>query len=118
MLPHSQYPQLHQVRLKLPVFKKVEVLKNMTFEAVIMAPKMQVVEYRGKDIIKEIFTAIDSRNGNQLLPDDYRLLFNAFAGSGKKRVICDFIAGMTDRYAFEFYSSLYGTAGSTIYKPL
>lgn len=24
VLPHSQYPQLHQVRLKLPVFKKLK----------------------------------------------------------------------------------------------
>ena len=118
VIPHSTFPQLHQVRLKLPVFKKVEVLKNMTFEAVIMAPKMQVVEYRGKDIIREIFNAINSEDGSRLLPEDYRLLFNAFSGSAKKRVICDFIAGMTDRYAFEFYSSLYGATGSTIYKPL
>jgi dGTPase len=53
-----------------------------------------------------------------LLPEDYRLLFEAFSGSAKKRVICDFIAGMTDRYAIEFYSRLYGAVGTTIYKPL
>ena len=118
VIPHQQFPQLHQVRLKLDVFKKVEVLKNMTYEAVIMAPKVQVVEYRGKDIVKEIFNAIDSEKGDRLLPDDFRALFEAFAGPAKKRVICDFIAGMTDRYAIEFYSRLYGAAGPTIYKPL
>jgi dGTPase len=118
VIPHAKHPQLHQVRLKLGVFKKVEVLKNMTFEAIIMAPKMQVVEYRGKDIIKAIFNAIDSENGNRLLPEDYRLLHDAFSGPAKKRIICDFIAGMTDRYAIEFYSRLYGATGLTIYKPL
>ena len=118
VIPHQRFPQLHQVRLKLDVFKKVEVLKNMTYEAVIMAPKVQVVEYRGKDIVKEIFNAIDSEKGDRLLPDDFRALFEAFAGPAKKRVICDFIAGMTDRYAIEFYSRLYGAAGPTIYKPL
>ncbi|HZH83944.1 MAG TPA: dNTP triphosphohydrolase, partial [Phototrophicaceae bacterium] len=118
LIPHPRFPQLHRVRLKLEVFKKVEVLKNMTFEAIIMASKMQVVEYRGKDIIMAIFKAIDSENGSRLLPEDYRSLFNALSGSERKRVICDFIAGMTDRYANEFYSRLYGAAGPTIYKPL
>lgn len=118
VIPDANHPQLHNVRLKLEVFKKVEVLKNMTFEAIIMAPKMQVVEYRGKDIVKAIFQAIDSEGGNRLLPEDYRQLHDAFAGPAKKRVICDFIAGMTDRYAIEFYSRLYGATGLTIYKPL
>ena len=72
VIPHPNHSQLHKVRLKLDVFKKVEVLKNMTFEAIIMAPKMQVVEYRGKDIIKAIFEAIDNDGGTRLLPEDYR----------------------------------------------
>jgi len=118
VIPHDEFPQMHQVRLNLDVFRKVEVLKNLTFEAVIMASNMQVVEYRGKDIVKHIFKAIDTPNGNRLLPEDYRILHDAFSGSAKKRVICDFIAGMTDRYAIEFYSRLYGAAGPTIYKPL
>ncbi|WP_421579174.1 hypothetical protein [Shinella sp. M31] len=36
----------------------------------------------------------------------------------KKRTICDFIAGMTDRYAVEFYSRLFGANGMTMHKPL
>ena len=118
VIPHPNHSQLHKVRLKLDVFKKVEVLKNMTFEAIIMAPKMQVVEYRGKDIIKAIFEAIDNDGGTRLLPEDYQLLHYALTGPAKKRIICDFIAGMTDRYAIEFYSRLYGATGLTIYKPL
>ncbi len=33
------------------------------------------------------------------------------------RVICDFVAGMTDRYAAEFYERLYG-GNQTIFKPI
>lgn len=35
-----------------------------------------------------------------------------------KRVICDFIAGMTDRYAMEFYGRLFSENPQTIFKPL
>jgi hypothetical protein len=35
------------VKLDLETFKKVEVLKNITYEAVIISPRMRVVEYRG-----------------------------------------------------------------------
>ncbi|WP_225073022.1 deoxyguanosinetriphosphate triphosphohydrolase [Desulfuromonas sp. CSMB_57] len=40
----------------------------------------------------------------RLLPDSYRQRFEKF---GKERVVCDFIAGMTDRYAMEEYKRLY-----------
>jgi dGTPase len=35
-----------------------------------------------------------------------------------KRVICDFIAGMTDRYAVQFYGRLFGTNPESIFAPL
>jgi dGTPase len=108
------------VKLDLETFKKVEVLKNITYEAVIMSPRMRVVEYRGYDVIRNIFDALhDSKNGHMLLPDDYRELFAAApAKQHKRRVICDFIAGMTDRYAWQFYNRICGSDPMTIYTPL
>ncbi|MBX9710449.1 MAG: dNTP triphosphohydrolase [Xanthobacteraceae bacterium] len=116
--PHRSFPQLHRARLNIETFKTVEVLKNITYEAIIMSPRVKLVEYRGKDIIKQIFKAIDGKKGHLLLPDDYRELHAAATGSAKKRVICDFIAGMTDRYAWEFYNRLYGAANISIHKPI
>ena len=45
-----------------------------------------------------------------LLPDDFRLWHERFAGdeTKRKRVVCDFIAGMTDRYAAARYRELVG----------
>jgi hypothetical protein len=37
--------------LTFPTFLLVEVLKNLTYYAIIRSPGMQVVEYRGKDIV-------------------------------------------------------------------
>ena len=36
----------------------------------------------------------------------------------KKRIVCDFIAGMTDRYAFEFYDRLNSSSSVSIHKRL
>ncbi len=120
VLPHPEFPQLHRVRLRVDIFKTVEVLKNITFEAVILSPAMQLVEYRGKEVIHSIFKAIEKeeKKVHLLLPEDYRNIYLQAKGSAKKRIICDFISGMTDRYAWEFYNRLCGTIPSSIFDPV
>jgi dGTPase len=115
--PHQRYPQLHRVRLRFPTFLEVEVLKNITYHGVIRAPRVQVVEYRGKDIIRKIFDAIAGPGGLRLMPDDFQALCEGGTEAHHLRVIADFIAGMTDRYAIEFYVRLFGAEGLTIHKP-
>lgn len=94
------------------------MLKNITYHGVIRSPGMQVVEYRGKDIVKSIFDAIVEKGGTRLLPDDFRAICSNAPEMLKMRTICDFIAGMTDRYAFEFYGRLRGASHLTVHKPL
>lgn len=118
VVPHSKYPQLHKARLNIKTFVFVEVLKNITFEAVIRSPMLQVVEYRGKDVIKRIFYAITDEHGDRLMPPDFREIYSRSDTLAKTRTACDFIAGMTDRYAVEFYSRLFGANGMTMHKPL
>ncbi|MBY3168702.1 restriction endonuclease [Rhizobium laguerreae] len=118
VIPHAKYPQLHKVRLDLKTFVTVEVLKNITYESVIRAPALQVVEYRGKDIVKKIFAAISEKDGERLMPPDFREVYKKGDELNRRRTICDFIAGMTDRYAAEFYSRLFGANGMTMHKPL
>ncbi|WP_333898490.1 dGTP triphosphohydrolase [Agrobacterium pusense] len=117
VVPHATFPQLHRARLKRQTFVMVEALKNITFEAVIRAPTLQVVEYRGKDILKRIFRALSRGDGARLLPPDFRDIYLSCHKEDRKRTICDFIAGMTDRYAVEFYSRLFGATGLTMHKP-
>ena len=117
VIPNPNVPSMSKARLNLETFKKVEVLKNITYEA-IMSPRMRVVEYRGYDVIKSIFDAINAKNGHMLLPDDYRELYESASGNQRKRVVCDFIAGMTDRYAWQFYGRICGSDPMTIYLPV
>ncbi len=117
---NEKEPVLSKVFLEPKTQKQVEVLKIYTYETVINSPRLKVVESRGFDIVKDIFEALnnDRRAGYNLLPQDFRSLYEGFkAAPLKKRVVCDFIAGMTDRYAVEFHSRLTSENPMTIFKP-
>jgi dGTPase len=118
IVPNRKFPQLHNARLRFETFLFVEVLKNITYHAIIRSAGLQVVEYRGKDIVTHIFRALSADDGTRLLPDDFRAICRNAPDAVRMRAICDFIAGMTDRYAFEFYGRLYGSNNLTIHKPL
>ncbi|MBI5579220.1 MAG: dNTP triphosphohydrolase [Deltaproteobacteria bacterium] len=114
-------PALSLIAFSPNTRKKVEVLKRYVYATVINSPILKISETRGYDIVKDIFLALtDNRQkGHNLLPQDYRSLYDSFDGDDalQKRVICDFIAGMTDRYAVEFYCRLKSETPQTIFKP-
>lgn len=115
----ERLPQLSNVSIEPKTLREIEVLKNFTYLATIRSNRVAVSEFRGKDIVKAIFEALDGRKGRLLLPADYQELYDAaWNDETRKRVICDFVAGMTDRYAIEFWSRLYSDSGETIFKPL
>ena len=68
--------------------------------------------------MEPIFTALMNRNkkGQDLLPEDYRKLYDENPDD-RDRIICDFISGMTDRYAIEFYCRLFSENPQSIFKP-
>lgn len=120
--PEKNYPHaLYKVKLHEDNLLVVEILKHFVFQSIIQSPALKIVEFRGKDIVKKIFRAIDSANG-ALLPDDFKFIYDLFGKQGdvrnQKRLICDFIAGMTDKYAIQFYGRLASEEPTTIFKPL
>ena len=97
---------------------KIESLKHLNYLLTIMSPRLKVVEYRGYEVVRTIFETLNSDEGHLLLPDDVQVLYERLNNTdAKKRLICDFVAGMTDRYAVEFYSRL-RESGATIFKPI
>jgi dGTPase len=112
---NSACPPLSRVYLERETLRKVETLKRLTFLAVIQSPRLKIVEYRGSEIVASIFDALSDDAGKQLLPPDFQQLYAQT--NDKPRVICDFIAGMTDAYAVEFYSRLKSENATTIFKP-
>jgi len=116
---NSKYPVQSQARLDIETFKRVEVLKNFAFQSLIMSPRLKVTEYRGQEIVTRIFDSLSQGEGYHRLPDDVRSLYDAFKSEGEqKRVICDYIASMTDRYALQLFNRLFGTSHESIYAPI
>jgi dGTPase len=116
---NDSYPPFSTVRLTRDALIQVEILKHLNFELVIRSPRLAVVEYRGKDIVRDIFTALCESKGS-LLPNDWKSryrLARTVSDAAACRIICDFVAGMTDRYAVEFHSAIAGE-GASIFMPL
>ncbi len=119
---NDQSPALSTVLLPSDLAARMAVLKHLTYEMVIESSSLKTVKFRGKEIVTSIFRALDARDGAHLLPDDFRQRAEQAADasdeSARSRVICDFIAGMTDRYAVEFYGRLNSDTPQTVFKPL
>ena len=82
---HESHPQLSKVVVEPSIKKKIEVLKHFTYAATIRSNRVAVSEFRGKDIVKDIFRALDQPKGYLLLPSDYRALHDAAAKDDCKR---------------------------------
>ena len=111
-------PALTTVRLSIQAFIAVEVLKTVSFNAVIMSSRLKSAENRGQWVIEQIFGELKDDGGYLLMPEDWRLLIEANPGDTgwKQRCISDYIAGMTDAYCLEFYERILGRAAPSIQK--
>jgi len=111
-------PALSKILMKPEVKLQVESLKHLNYEVTIMSPRLKLVEYRGYEIVKKIFKTFAEDDGYLLLPQDVRESYQRLKlEADKMRLICDFVAGMTDRYAIEFFGRL-NQGDQSIYKPL
>ncbi len=111
-------PSLSKVEMDQNIKIRVSVLKNLVYELIINSNRLKIIDYQGTRIIREIFIALASEQGPELLPEDFRNKYaQAKSDEHKYRTICDFIAGMTDRYAIEFHSRLTSNQYHTMFKP-
>ena len=114
-----EFPALSELQLDEHLETRIAIVKRLTHALVIQSPNLKTVEYRGYDLVKDIFDALSKDDGHMLLPDDYRKRVTATTDELERdRAICDFIAGMTDRYAVEFHERLHSGSAQTIFKPL
>ena len=118
--PNPDAPALSRADLVPAARLTVEILKNFTRQLIIMTPIIKVAAYRGKEIVRALFRELSSAEGHELLPDDFRSWYQYFNGDRARqmRVVCDFVAGMTDKYAVEFYARLKSENPATIFRPI
>ncbi|MFZ7130744.1 MAG: deoxyguanosinetriphosphate triphosphohydrolase [Eubacteriales bacterium] len=77
-------------------------LRNFLFEKVYIGSKAKNEEEKAEGIIKTLFSYF--MNKPEKLPSEY---IERIIMEDKERVICDYIAGMTDRYAISKFRQLF-----------
>lgn len=109
-------PSMSKVYLDVDTFKRVETLKHFAFELLIVSPMLKLTEKRGDQIIRTLFECfMDDRS---LLPADWREVYEAVDKEAwQARSVCDYIAGMSDRYCVEMYARITSENPITIWKP-
>lgn len=118
-VPDGIDPVFGEIYLDKNVWIKIETLKHLAFHFLIHSPRWKVVAWRSKEIVKYLFETLTSNKGHELMPDDCKQLYDLCDNDASRhRVVCDFIACMTDTYAVEFYSRLQSDRPSSFFKPL
>lgn len=101
---------LLQFNAKLPdvAAKVLQIFKGFVYQFVIKQTSIQRLEYRGQQIVMELFEALSS-DPLRLLPSNSakRWQYANDHGQNTHRVIADYVAGMTDDYATKLYKTLF-----------
>ncbi|MFC5077058.1 Deoxyguanosinetriphosphate triphosphohydrolase [Vibrio thalassae] len=104
-----EQPLLHyNAYLDSGMERVLEILKRFVSEFVIQVPRVQIVEYKGQQIIMDLFEAF-SADPERLLPESTRNLWRKACGQQDTgmRVIADYISAMTDGYAQKMHQQLF-----------
>lgn len=83
----------------------LKILKDFVYQYVICDVKTQRVERKGQRILMELFDILNS-DPIRLLPNNVRERWQQSTEENKRaRVICDYLASMSDRQAFKLFKS-------------
>jgi dGTPase len=96
----------------------LDYLKQCIYRHVIDSQEARTFEYGGQTVVIRLFDAISS-NPSSLLDNKNRELFKeAENETAAFRVICDYLANMTDEYAYRMHERLFGFNTRTIFERL
>ena len=96
----------------------LDYLMQCVYKYVIDSQEARTFEYGGQTVVLRLFEAISS-NPASLLDNKNRELFHqAEDEQAALRVVCDYIANMTDEYAYRMHERLFGFNTRTIFERL
>jgi dGTPase len=92
----------------------LNALKDIIKYEVIFSPHVQHLEFKGQQMVVSVFSAI-ANSPERFLPQAERELCKR---DGDMRVICDYIAGMTDSYLLRIYERLFSPRMGSLFDRL
>jgi dGTPase len=102
-------PKLQDVSIEMPVGfdkeleTKIKKLKKILYVKMYQHKNIVRKMYAGKQAIKGLYKGL--MDNEKMLPEFY---YKQLDRRSKHRVIADYIASMSDRYALNFYNEMYG----------
>lgn len=93
----------------------LNALQMFVVDEVIQSPNVQHLEFKGQSMVVSVFEAMQS-DPKRLLPRDTLKRFEA--SDGGMRVICDYVAGMTDTYLLRIYERLFSPRMGSVFDKL
>ncbi|WP_456451807.1 deoxyguanosinetriphosphate triphosphohydrolase [Hydrogenimonas sp.] len=91
------------IRFEPELATRIKRLKKLLFEKLYRHERIVSKMHAGKECIRKLYAAL--REDSNLLPKEYK---ERLEKEKKERVVADFIAGMSDRYALMRYREIYG----------
>lgn len=108
----------HNIILFDEASQLLEYLMSCISTHVIDSQEARTFEYGGQTVVLRLFEAISSNPGS-LLDKKNRVIFHQASNENDAlRVVCDYIANMTDEYAYRMHERLFGFNTRTIFERL
>jgi len=111
----------HRYAFELLVDEEVraesELFKDLAYEVVFLSPQLKQLEHKGSYMLRRLWEVLEKRYvlGESIDGQDFKLLPEADAAEieeaespeERARLVCDFLAGMTDGYAARTFRRLF-----------
>ena len=85
----------------------LDVLKEVVNKLVVKSTAVQQLEFKGQKLVTELFEVFATDPKRLLDSRDFERTIQGGGSTPTARVICDYIAGMTDEYATKRYQQLF-----------
>lgn len=90
------------IRMSNEFQEATDNLRNFMYQRVYVGSIAKVEEGKAENMIRQLYRKL--LQNPELLPEEY---FSVAEKDGIHRVVCDYIAGMSDRYAVKVFQSIY-----------
>ncbi|GAA0832736.1 anti-phage deoxyguanosine triphosphatase [Marinomonas arenicola] len=115
-----EHPLLRfQVTLPDSQRQALSLLKNFEMAHIIQRPEVQMLVYKGQQMLLEMFEAL-AADPSRLLPREIANEWQKSINEGHDglRIICDYMASMTDDYASRMYNKLFVPSLGSVFEPM
>jgi dGTPase len=90
-----------------------DLMQRLAVALVFRTPQVHQLEYKGGAILRKVFTVfedeyvIKGEPSFRLLPEHYHRAILKHDEHGRRRMLCDYLSGMTDGFVIRTYKRLF-----------